>query len=250
MCPYARFQSAMFDKDTLIISYDQQRGEPRGPRKRKLDHRAAGLGDCIDCTMCVQVCPTGIDIRDGLQYQCIACAACIDACDNVMDKMRYPKGLIRYTTQSATSRKPTRILRPRIMIYAFLLLGLTVGVFYSLSNRIPLDLDVIRDRNALYRETNEGMIDNVYTLKLINMDTKAHDYRLSVDGILGMELLGEQRGIHIDAGEVVSLPVRVRVDPFALEQSSSSITFRLQATDASRLRVSQEARFLGPGPQG
>src|SRR5210317_507794 len=151
MCPYARFQSAMFDKDTLIISYDEERGEPRGRRKRSVDTKDAGLGDCIDCTLCVQVCPTGIDIREGLQYECIACAACIDACDSVMDKMNYPRGLVRYSTEHAMKEGETRILRPRVLVYAVLLVILLVGIVGALSSRYELRVDVLRDRNALYR---------------------------------------------------------------------------------------------------
>ena len=193
MCPYARFQSAMFDNNTLVISYDSARGESRGARKRSTDHRAAGLGDCIDCTMCVQVCPTGIDIRDGLQYQCISCAACVDACDRVMDKMGYEKGLIRYTTENALSGEKSRILRPRIVIFGIALLALVVALAVGIASRTPLVLDVIRDRNTLYRETGEGLVENVYTLKLINMDDMDHRYAITVSGIEGMEL-GSRHG--------------------------------------------------------
>ena len=246
MCPYARFQSAMFDRDTLIISYDEERGEPRGSRKRKSNPRELGLGDCIDCTMCVQVCPTGIDIRNGLQYQCIGCAACIDACDDVMDRMGYTKGLVRYTTQNAVSGIRTHVVRPRTIVYAVMLLMLTSGVVYGLASRVPLDLDVIRDRNALYRETNEGLVENVYTLKVLNMDDSAHTYTLSVDGPIGMELAVGRNEIRAAPGEVLSLPVRVRADPFALERSSTRIGFRIEAEDDSEIRATQEARFLGP----
>ena len=163
MCPYARFQSAMFDQDTLIISYDEQRGEPRGARRRGTAPRAQGLGDCIDCTLCVQVCPTGIDIRKGLQYECIACAACIDACDDVMDKMGSPRGLIRYTTEHAMQGQPRTCcgrawwcMRRCCCVGAGTLL-------YSLFTRTPLILDVIRDRNALYREVRGDWIENAYS---------------------------------------------------------------------------------------
>jgi len=171
MCPYARFQSAMFDKDTLIISYDEQRGESRGARKKSEDPKEKGLGDCVDCTLCVQVCPTGIDIREGLQYQCIGCASCVDVCNDVMDKMGYEKGLVRYTTQNRIDGKTTNLFRPRIIIYASLLIIVSLTLVYSIATRIPLELDIIRDRNALYRETVDGLIENIYTLKLINMDT-------------------------------------------------------------------------------
>ncbi len=248
MCPYARFQSAMFDRNTLIVAYDGGRGEPRGSRKRSVDHRAQGLGDCIDCTMCVQVCPTGIDIRDGLQYQCIGCALCVDACDGVMDRMGYPRGLIRYTTENAVEGRPTRVLRPRTVVYASLLALLSAGVMTSVLMRTPLALDVLRDRNALYRETPEGYVENVYTLKLINMDGREHAYRLDIAGLPGAALVLGRDDIRVPAGEVLSLPARVRIDPYDLQGASSSVTFVLKAEDDPDLVVHEEARFIGPAP--
>ena len=246
MCPYARFQSAMFDSDTLVISYDPARGDPRGARRRSLDHKAAGLGDCIDCTMCVQVCPTGIDIRDGLQYECIACAACVDACDQIMDQMGYQKGLIRYTTESAVSGEKPRILRPRMVVYAVGLLALVAALAIAIVSRTPLALDIIRDRNALYRETSEGLVENVYTLKLINMDDEAHVYVISVLGIDGLELDIDKNPVPVAAREILSVSARVRADPYSLKRSSSTIVFTLEATGESSHRVDEEARFLGP----
>ena len=246
MCPYARFQSAMFDRDTLIISYDEKRGEPRGSRKRGVDQYQLGLGDCIDCTLCVQVCPTGIDIRSGLQYQCIGCAACIDVCDEVMDKMNYPKGLIRYTTENVMSGKRSHILRPRILIYATILIAFIGGFTYSLSQRIPLELDIIRDRNSLYRETDAGLVENVYTLKLINMDSSPHRYTLSVAGLPELEFDTGRSAIEVNAGEVLNLPIRVRTDPIHLKRASNEISFTLSATDAPELTTTQTGRFIGP----
>jgi cytochrome c oxidase accessory protein FixG len=246
MCPYARFQSAMFDKDTLIISYDQARGEPRGARRRGTDHRALGKGDCIDCSLCVQVCPTGIDIRNGLQYQCIGCAACIDVCDQIMDKMQYPKGLIRYTTEHTMHGKNTRILRPRVMVYATLLLGITAVLVLAIIQRVPLELDVIRDRNALYRETNEGLIENIYTLKVINKDRHEHRYRLGISGLEGIELFNEMGIVSVPSEEVLNVPVRARIDPAQLEKRSSTITFWIWALDDDSIQQAESARFLGP----
>jgi cytochrome c oxidase accessory protein FixG len=246
MCPYARFQSAMFDRDTLIVSYLPERGEPRGSRKRSADPKALGLGDCIDCTMCVQVCPTGIDIRDGLQYQCIACSACIDACDDVMEKMGYDKGLIKYTTQNAIEGKPSHILRPRIVVYALILLTIMSTFVYSFSQRTSLGLDVIRDRNRLYRETSEGLIENVYILKILNMDDAAHEYNLGVHGIPGLQLYKDASRIRVEAGDVMELPVRLQADESNLEARSTAITFELSAMDDPALAVEEEARFLGP----
>jgi cytochrome c oxidase accessory protein FixG len=246
MCPYARFQSAMFDRDTLIVSYIPTRGEPRGSRKRSADPAELQLGDCIDCTLCVQVCPTGIDIRDGLQYECIACSACIDACDDVMDKMGYDRGLIKYTTENAMEGKQAHIIRPRVIVYAVILLGIMSMFTYSLLSRTPLGLDVIRDRNQLYRETNEGLIENVYILKILNMDEGAHTYNLSVTGIEGVELRQDLPEIRVASGGVMELPVRLRVDEGALQARSSGVVFELVATDNPALSVSEEARFLGP----
>ncbi len=247
MCPYARFQGAMFDDDTLIVSYDKQRGDPRGSRRSSIDHRREGMGDCINCTLCVQVCPTGIDIRDGLQFQCIGCSACIDACDDVMEKMNYPKGLIRYTTQNAIEGKPGRILRPRIIVYGTILLALFSIFTYSVLTRVPLGLDVIRDRNQLYRESR-GLIENVYTLKVINMDDQAHRFHLTVKGIDGLKLKIEKDVILVPAGQVQDLAVRLQAEEDNILKRSNDISFTLSAVDREDLSVTEHARFLGPSP--
>jgi cytochrome c oxidase accessory protein FixG len=247
MCPYARFQSAMFDADTLIIAYDLQRGDPRGSRRRGIDTSGLGLGDCIDCSVCVQVCPTGIDIRDGLQYECIACSACIDACDGIMDKMEYPRGLISYTTENTSQGKAKHTWRPRVIVYASILSILCGALFWHISQRVALDLDVIRDRNILYRETRDGLIENVYTLKILNMDDSAHRYELWADGIKQLKLVVDDTDIEVAAGTVSQLVVRIQADESFLKQRSVAIRFYLQAIDANHLSVSEEARFLGPG---
>ncbi len=246
MCPYARFQSAMFDRDTLLIAYDEKRGEPRGSRKKGADYLAQGLGDCINCQICVQVCPTGIDIRDGLQYQCIGCAACVDACDDVMDKMGYPKGLVRYTTENALEGGKSHLLRPRVIVYASLLLILFGALVTALAVRVPLEMDIIRDRNALYLETPEGYAENVYTLKIINMTDHEQTYRLSVSGIQGAELINRAGDISVQGGAVLALPVRVRVDPVNLKSPSSELHFLIESLTTPGLRLEQTGRFLGP----
>jgi cytochrome c oxidase accessory protein FixG len=246
MCPYARFQSAMFDKDTLIISYDTTRGEPRGARKKGIEPRSISLGDCIDCTLCVQVCPTGIDIREGLQYQCIGCAACVDVCNEVMDKMRYPRQLIKYTTQHAIDGHQTHLLRPRVIIYAILLTIISGALIYSISTRLPLKLDILRDRNALYRVTPEGLIENSYTLKLINMDKIAHRYTLTAAGLPGVNLSYRAAEIRISDGEDLVLPVQLTIDPAKLPGLSQKITFTLTAQDNPKLTLTQAGVFVGP----
>jgi cytochrome c oxidase accessory protein FixG len=244
MCPYARFQSAMFDRDTLIISYDTKRGEPRGARSRNADPKARGLGDCVDCTLCVQVCPTGIDIRKGLQLECIACAACIDACDDVMHKLQYAPGLIRYATQNSMDGQKTRVLRPRTLIYGTLLLALIAGFGVAVAQRQLVAVDVMRDRNSLYRQLDDGRIENVYTIRLINKDTQAHTLRLSVQGMAGATLDSDRAEYRVGGGEVVSVAVRVRVP--RTSGGSHALDIVARSNDADPIESSADARFLAP----
>jgi cytochrome c oxidase accessory protein FixG len=244
MCPYARFQSAMFDRDTMVITYDAKRGEPRGARRRGVD-KGARSGDCVDCSWCVQVCPTGIDIRDGLQIDCIACAACIDACDSVMDKVGSPRGLIRYTTEHALHHEPTRILRPRVAIYGALLMLLVVGFAIAVAVRSPVSLDVLRDRNTLFRLTEDGRVDNVYTVRILNKSEHDRVFRLEAHGASPLTLLPANREYRVPSGAVYSLPIRVRraaYEPLGPE----TITFSLHAVDDVTVRTETEARFLAP----
>lgn len=244
MCPYARFQSVMFDQDTLIVSYDPRRGESRGPRKRDADYKAEGLGDCIDCKMCVHVCPTGIDIRDGLQIECIGCAACIDACDSIMDKMNYPKGLISYTTEHNLSGQKTHLARPRLIGYAIALLAM-FGVFaWAIAERSLVELDVLKDR-VLYRENEEGRIENVYTLKIMNKAQHEVTYRIEADGLDGLVYEGK-REIKALAGEVLSLPVELSIEPEKLPSSANEISFRLHSVDNPSIKTDADSRFIGP----
>ncbi|MGI9245264.1 MAG: cytochrome c oxidase accessory protein CcoG, partial [Steroidobacteraceae bacterium] len=245
MCPYARFQSAMFDKDTLIITYDERRGDPRGARRKGTDHQARGLGDCVDCTMCVQVCPTGIDIRKGLQYECIACAACIDACDEVMDKVGYPRGLIRYDTQHGLEGQAKRVLRPRTLVYAALLALLVGGFFYALTHRNLIGVDVIRDRNALFRERDDGLIENVYNLKILNKDGEPHAFVVTATGIDGLLLDYGADVIDVGPGDVKSVPLRIRISRDEL-RGGADIEVSIRSRDARALEATGKARFIAP----
>jgi len=246
MCPYARFQSAMFDNNTLVISYDETRGEPRGSRKKSVNPQEVGLGDCVDCTLCVQVCPTGIDIRDGLQYQCIGCAACVDVCNEVMAKMGYAPNLVKYTTQNAIDGLKTRILRPRIVIYLIILIGITAALLYSMATRIPLELDIIRDRNSLYRTTSVGYIENIYTLKIANKDTQMHRYTISIDTPFKAELIMRENEISVESGQSGVVSARIVVDPAELQKMSSEVKFTLQSLDKPELKVEDDGVFIGP----
>jgi cytochrome c oxidase accessory protein FixG len=248
MCPYARFQSAMFDKDTLIISYDESRGEPRGGRRKQENPADRGLGDCINCTLCVQVCPTGIDIRNGLQYDCIACAACVDVCDQVMDKMSYSRGLIRYTTEHALKHGQGHVIRPRIVIYGAMLFLLISGTLWSMINRVPLRADLIRDRNALYRELPGDFVENVYTLKITNMDGAPHQYEMTV---LNNENVVIDLGapLNLAAEEVTAITVRLRI-PRSAGQGVQNVRIGLQATDDPAIRREIVAKALMPMTTG
>jgi cytochrome c oxidase accessory protein FixG len=243
MCPYARFQSVMFDRDTLVITYDAARGEPRGARSRTADYRAAGLGACVDCSICVQVCPTGIDIRNGMQYECIGCAACIDACDSIMEEVGQPNGLVRYTTLSALEGNPKPILRARTFGYGAVL-ALVAGVLaYGLASRVPVDLDVIHDRARLYREVSHSQIENVYTLKIMNKSQDAAASRVAVGA--GFSLLAPEQ-VEVAAGELEAVPVQVRAERDDIRATSMPLTFAVESVADPRVRVERAASFLAP----
>jgi polyferredoxin len=293
MCPYARFQSAMFDRGTLIIAYDPMRGEPRGARKRGLAsvlQRARGLlgldaaqasvvraaraeverggvrvttglldlsdagapvvaapedlGDCIDCTICVQVCPTGIDIRNGLQYECIACAACIDACDEVMAKLDYPPGLIRFTTQNALDGRPSRILRPRVLVYGALLTAILAGWAWGISQRSPLIVDVLRDRNALYRVADGGLTENAYTLKISNKDVLARTVTIAIEAPPGIALVGAPLAPALAAETTVDLAVTLRAATGL--RGRHDVTIVVARQDDPALQVRHATAFFAP----
>ena len=251
MCPYARFQSAMFDNDSLIITYDQARGEPRGARSKSDPDSAKALGDCIDCSLCVQVCPTGIDIRKGLQYECIGCAACVDACNSVMDKIGAPRGLVRYWTDHAmtfrwsTDQMLRHAFRPRIIIYSLVLLAIISVVIGSLLTRTPLKMDVIRDRGSMGREIEDGLIENVYRLQIMNTEEAAHRYRISVSGIEGIVLQGAS-DITLGPTESRGMPVNLRIPAGAGEQGSNKIFVTITDTDNPDVQVSEKAVFFVP----
>ncbi|CAG0982324.1 Putative electron transport protein YccM [Rhodocyclaceae bacterium] len=249
MCPYARFQSVMFDPDTLIVTYDAKRGEPRGVRSKKADPR--GLGDCVDCGICVQVCPTGIDIRKGLQYECIGCSACIDGCDQVMDKLGAPRGLIRYSTENAMEQNFGRaeivahLVRPRILLYTAVLVAITAAAAYSIAVRLPLKVDVIRDRGVLAREVEGGLIENVYTLRIMNTDEKPHRYRIGVAGLEGIAL-ADAGETEVGAASTQSLVISARVPPEAAGRGSQPIHFDIEALEDKAIRLKEKAVFMMP----
>ena len=244
MCPYARFQSAMFDKDTLTVTYDAARGESRGPRGRKQDPKSIGLGDCIDCNLCVQVCPTGIDIRNGLQYECINCGACVDACDGVMDNMKYDRGLIRYTTEHEIEGKKVHLIRGKLIGYAVVLVIMSSLLVLEIVNRLPVSMEVMRDRNELAKENFNGNIENVYTLKILNKSQTNNTYKLSVTGINNAVWNGDNV-VTVNAASVFTLPMSISVDPYELKGYMNEITFIIeQVTPESDVKLEHESRFF------
>lgn len=256
MCPYARFQSAMFDRDTLVVSYDAGRGEPRGALRKAAAAPAAAAagqvaGDCIDCGMCVQVCPAGIDIRNGLQYECIGCAACVDACDGVMDKVARPRGLVRYATENGllqgldAGEIRRRMARPRVLVYGAVLSMLVAAIGTSLALRNPLKLDVIRDRGSMGREVEDGRIENVYRLQLMNTGERALRLAIHAGGIPSVTVV-DAAPVAIDPASTRAVPVRVRVDPGAGQPGANRIVFTARALEDPDLRVSEEAAFIVP----
>lgn len=255
MCPYARFQSAMFDDDTLIVTYDEARGEPRGSRSRKADLTNQNLGSCIDCSMCVQVCPTGIDIRKGLQYECIGCGACADVCDTVMDKMGYARGLVKYSTQTAMTngwshaQMLKRILRPRVMIYATVLVLLVVTLLTSLWLRSPFKVDVIRDRGVMARLAEDGMLENVYRLQIMNATESTQHYQLNATGldqlVIQSDVLDINHTVAVNPAESRGVPVRLQIPDGSMKSGSHTVTFEIKATESDDV-VTEKSIFLVP----
>ncbi len=250
MCPYARFQSAMFDKDTLIVTYDTQRGEPRGARSRKADPAALKLGACVDCDLCVQVCPTGIDIRKGLQYECIGCGACVDGCNAVMDRVGYARGLIKYSTDNAIKQGWNQqqvlrhILRPRVLIYSTILLSIVLAMLISLSLRTAFKVDVVRDRGVMARTVASGNIENVYRLQIMNAVEKAQRYKISVSGLPGLRLDSDSV-VQIESTEARWVSVRVQAPTSDLAAGSHPIHFEIESLDQPG-HITEKSVFLMP----
>ena len=245
ICPYGRFQSVMFDKDTLVVSYDYERGEPRGARKKGTNPE--NLGDCIECQMCVQVCPTGIDIRDGLQVACIQCAACVDACNDIMDKVGYPRGLIRYTTErQLVEKENTRVFSPRLFAYLALLAILCGGVIYALTDRVPLEIDIRRDRNQLSSINTDGMIENSYVVKLTNKTQEMHTYKITLEPQDGMSLELRFNDVPLEPGESFDMSVSIYGDPDIIESGQTPVTLNVVSEDG-KYKVSKENIFTTQG---
>ncbi|MCL2590095.1 MAG: cytochrome c oxidase accessory protein CcoG [Betaproteobacteria bacterium] len=250
MCPYARFQSVMFDQDTLVVTYDEARGEPRGLLRKGKD--LAGKGDCIDCGICVQVCPTGVDIRKGLQYECIGCAACVDACDQVMDKINLPRGLVRFTTENAlkqgwgSSEIVHHVMRPRTLIYGTILLGIIAAFVWGLVTRIPLRVDVARDRTPTGRVVSGGKVENDYVLKLMNMTEAERTFDVKVDGLEGIRISSDKQQFLVEPTGSLDVIMVVQAPDGAGQPGSNRIYFEIVSTDDPNVKRREKAVFLYP----
>ena len=245
MCPYARFQSVMFDSDTLIISYDEKRGENRGKRSRKTSVKAEGLGDCIDCNHCVNVCPTGIDIRDGLQVECVACGACVAACDDIMSRLGYEKGLIKYTTENQLNGGETKIIRPKLIAYLLIVTAMLGYFGYIIFARVPIEVDVHRDRGQLFIEVSDDNIENSYMLKIANKSNFDLQYSLSVTGIEGMKLI-TKASVFVGAGKLVDYPIQVQAHVDDIQRRNTHILIKVVAQSAPEIHSEIESRFIAP----
>ena len=248
MCPYARFQSAMFDKDTLIVSYDTERGEPRGSRARNVDAKEKGLGDCIDCSFCVQVCPTGIDIRDGLQYECISCGLCVDACNGVMDKVGYARGLIKFSTQNGVSNHWNtrqllqKVFRPRVLIYSGVLWAICIAFVVSLAMRTSFNVDVIRDRGVMSRMAPGGYIENVYRLQITNATEKSQTYQINVHGLDGLKVASNNT-VTVAPATTRMLPISLQILDGKVASGTHKIMFDIKTLETQE-KVSEKSIFF------
>ena len=237
MCPYARFQGVMCDRDTLVVAYDEERGEPRGSRSKKTNPKDAGLGDCVDCEICVQVCPTGIDIREGQQYECIGCTACIDGCNQVMDKMGYAPGLIRYASLNGVSQHLgwkemiRRVFRPRVLVYSAVLATIIIAAAVSLYHRVPVKVDVIRDRVTLSREVADGLIENVYRLQIMNTQEQPRRLAITATGIDDLKVGGITLPIEIGPTSTQMFTLNLRAPVGNAQKGSTRIEFHIVPID-------------------
>ncbi len=255
MCPYARFQAVMFDSDTLIVAYNEHRGEREKGRKKpakglmtSAERDNADVGDCIDCGYCVQVCPTGIDIRNGMQYQCTSCALCIDACNKIMTSIKFPTGLIKYSSEHALDGKKTKLFKAKNIGYAFVLVATIILLVWSVANRSDIEMLVRQIRQPLSVTLSDGRIQNRYDIKINNKTTKPVKYHILIEGLEGAELdMGQFSEINLAAEHSVKLIAKVRISPAKVSQSRTKFNFVINSVNSKiEHRVSQQNVFYIP----
>jgi len=265
MFPWARIQAAMLDEDSLVVTYNDWRGEPRSRHRKKLQAAGETAGDCVDCNACVAVCPAGIDIRDGQQLECITCALCIDACDGVMEKVGLPKGLISYSTLKTYDAHKAgglavigwrAFLRPRTFVYSAIWLAVGLAMFYSLLHRERLEVNVLNDRNPIYVRLSDGSIRNGFTVKILNMEQRPRSFVVSAEGLPGssMTMTGgdgaplREFTIEVEADKLRAIKVYVAVPPLLLEGEQVPFEFKVveQASQTTAETRSIPAIFHAP----
>lgn len=247
LCPYARLQGVMYDQDTVLPAYDAERGEPRGKLKKgQVDD---SKGSCIDCKVCVAVCPTGIDIRKGQQEGCITCGLCIDACDSIMDKTDQPRGLIRYASYKELHHDQNRLpmyKRPRVIIYSLILLMSLAGIIYGFTTLSPTEFKVIHDRAPIFVRLSDGSIQNKYTLKLLNKTQQPITVHYSVSGLPGASLHGMEEQVVVEPGRVIPVTALVRAPESSVEDGLAPIEFTAKVEQQPQLNTTYQSMFMGP----
>lgn len=241
-CPYGRLQSVMLDRESLIVAYDERRGEPRGKLRKK--EPITEVGDCVDCNLCVETCPTGIDIRDGLKMECVHCAQCIDACDAVMEKIGKPKGLIRYSSQARMAGERARWLRPRVVLYPLVLGALAVAFSFALKSKSDTDVRLLRGLGAPYTVMNDGRVSNALRVKVTNRREVDRDYAFEVTEPYAIELLLESNPFRVEPGEARTESIMVLFAPEVLDASGREITIRIH--DGAEFEKDLRVRLFGP----
>jgi cytochrome c oxidase accessory protein FixG len=246
LCPYARIQGVMYDKETILPNYDFKRGEPRG--KLKKGDEGLTQGDCIDCNQCVAVCPTGIDIREGQQEGCITCALCLDACDSVMEKVNKPKGLIRYASYDEIQGLPTIPFykRPRVLVYITILTIALIGILWGITHLGSLELKVLHERSPLFVRQSDGSIMNRYELKILNKVDHDLKLTLTAEGIDGMILTGDETEITASSGHVKSQTVFISVPADKIPGERTPITFTVFDKNTQDATASYKSMFIAP----
>lgn len=260
-CPYGRFQSVLLDRQSLIVSYDRTRGEPRGRKSTATKHvslklaeasapvtshqpLATATGDCIDCTMCVQVCPTGIDIRDGLQLECINCTQCIDACDSVMDKVGRPRGLIRYSSQAAMAGERTRFIRPRVVLYTLAILGLVSVLTTLVITKPSVDLTILRNAGRPFNLLEGAVVENALHLKITNRSSEARVYTVSIPDHPEIRIVSSNPNVALEPEQMVSEPLRLLIPRSSFRDGKLDIVMHLTGDDGRS--VQRKYRLIGP----
>ncbi|MCA9519736.1 MAG: cytochrome c oxidase accessory protein CcoG [Myxococcales bacterium] len=245
-CPYGRFQSVLLDRKSLIVGYDYNRGEPRGKKRERDDAPEQGFGDCIDCKACVVTCPTGIDIRDGLQMECINCTQCIDACDDIMAKVQKPLGLIRYTSQDELENADKKKLRLRVFIYPALMAVMLIAFIIVLTGRTTAEVTILRSRDHAFQMMGPNEVANIVNLRINNRTTERHSYTLSVEGHKDAKLIAPNNPMTIEGSQQEAATIFIVLPKSAFVGKTKKPTITLKVVDGQGFEYKEEYPLTGP----